>query len=141
MLCMLIIFYEMIFIPFRISFENENFSIFEKIDLIFDFIFLADITFTFNTAIYKKGSLLKIIILIFSNIFIRNPHLQPSSYCARVSENVVLAGLSFILPLYAYFRKYFRINRQFQQNHENYENDQIHQSYQITQNNETQSNA
>lgn len=52
---MTIIFYEMIIIPFRISFSNEDFEFFENIDLTFDFVFMTDICLTFNTAIYKKG--------------------------------------------------------------------------------------
>lgn len=54
---MFLILYEMIMIPFRIAFSEEDFPVFESIDLVFDFIFMFDILLTFNTAIFKKGNL------------------------------------------------------------------------------------
>lgn len=69
-LCMVLIFYEMIMIPFRLSFQEdiphgqevppdqEIFKSFENFDLVFDLIFLTDIMFNFNTAIYQKGILI-----------------------------------------------------------------------------------
>jgi hypothetical protein len=55
--CMFIILYEMIMIPFRISFadESDEFNFLEQIDPIFDFIFLFDIVLNFNTGVYVKG--------------------------------------------------------------------------------------
>ena len=55
MVCMMIIFYELFLIPFRISFAWDDFVIFENLDLAFDFVFITDICLTFNTGIYKKG--------------------------------------------------------------------------------------
>jgi hypothetical protein len=58
---MTIIFYEMIIIPFRISFSLEDLEIYQNLDLAFDFIFMADICLTFNTAIYRKGKSISLI--------------------------------------------------------------------------------
>jgi hypothetical protein len=54
---MLLIFYSMMMIPFRMSFEDsgDEWLVFDDIDLVFDFMFLTDILITFNTAIYCKG--------------------------------------------------------------------------------------
>jgi hyperpolarization activated cyclic nucleotide-gated potassium channel 2 len=54
--CMFIIMYEMIMIPFRISFVEIDEPIFYKVDLIFDCIFMTDIVLNFNTAIFRKGN-------------------------------------------------------------------------------------
>jgi hyperpolarization activated cyclic nucleotide-gated potassium channel 2 len=55
--CMVFIFYCMMMIPFRMSFQDESdiWMTFESIDTVIDFIFLIDIVVTFNTAIYHKG--------------------------------------------------------------------------------------
>jgi len=53
---MIIIFYEMIIIPFRISFEDYSF--FDNVELSFSTIFLVDIILNFNTAILRKGNLI-----------------------------------------------------------------------------------
>ena len=52
---MLIILYEMVMIPFRLSFENDNskdLDILQEFDIYFDIIFLTDIFLNFNTSIY-----------------------------------------------------------------------------------------
>lgn len=51
-LCMFLIFYEIISIPFKLSFDVE---INATLDTIIDYIFMSDILITFNTSIYKKG--------------------------------------------------------------------------------------
>jgi hypothetical protein len=54
---MILIIYEMIMIPFRLSFETEDnsFSILKSIDPFVDFMFMTDIFFNFNTGIFFKG--------------------------------------------------------------------------------------
>lgn len=52
LLCMVLIFYEILTIPLKISFEIE---INETWDTIVDLIFITDIILTFNTAFYKNG--------------------------------------------------------------------------------------
>jgi hyperpolarization activated cyclic nucleotide-gated potassium channel 2 len=52
MLCMILIFYEIITIPFKISF---NVDISDTWDTIVDTIFFMDIALSFNTAYYKDG--------------------------------------------------------------------------------------
>ena len=54
---MLLIIYEMIMIPFRMSFESDDFSfeILATIDPFVNFMFLTDILLNFNTGIYYKG--------------------------------------------------------------------------------------
>lgn len=54
---MFLIVYEMILIPFRLSFENEKnyFEILLKIDPFVDTMFLSDILLNFNTGIFYKG--------------------------------------------------------------------------------------
>lgn len=57
---MTIIFYEMIMIPFRLSFAEDNnpfFDALDSVDIIFNIIFLIDICLNFNTGAYIKGSL------------------------------------------------------------------------------------
>ena len=64
---MFIILYEMVMIPFRLSFEEDNNTFFDglsSIDIYFDAIFLTDIVINFNTAVYNKG------ILIYNRKFI-----------------------------------------------------------------------
>ncbi|KAL4479754.1 hypothetical protein ABPG73_017975 [Tetrahymena malaccensis] len=57
---MLLIIYAIILIPFRVAFDpNDQFSILVELDNIFDFIFLTDILLNFNTAIYRKGNLIR----------------------------------------------------------------------------------
>jgi hypothetical protein len=55
--CMILIIYEMIMIPFRLSFENEDhsFEILKSIDPVVDFMFMTDILLNFNTGIFYKG--------------------------------------------------------------------------------------
>lgn len=50
-------------IPFRLAFTNEEVSIFNEVDLVFDIIFMLDIAVNFNTSIYLKGSYFILIIL------------------------------------------------------------------------------
>lgn len=59
---MILIFYEIISIPFKLSFEVD---LSPSWDILVNAIFLSDILVTFNTAIYLKGNLvLKIIIIL-----------------------------------------------------------------------------
>ena len=51
---MILIFYEILSIPFRISFE---FEISEELSTAITIIFLLDIAVTFNTAVWIKGSI------------------------------------------------------------------------------------
>ena len=57
LICMFIIIYELIMIPFRLSFEDDsdNLSSLEKMDLPFNCIFMFDIFLNFNTSIFVKG--------------------------------------------------------------------------------------
>ncbi len=58
---MIVILYEMIMIPFRLSFEEDNDSAFltlSSFDPYVDGIFLFDIFLNFNTAVYTKGVLI-----------------------------------------------------------------------------------
>ncbi|CAD8177259.1 unnamed protein product [Paramecium pentaurelia] len=50
--CMLLIFYEILSIPFKLSFDVE---INATLDQIIDIMFMSDIVITFNTSIYRKG--------------------------------------------------------------------------------------
>lgn len=50
--CMLLIFYEILSIPFKLSFDVEINS---TLDQIIDILFMSDIIITFNTSIYRKG--------------------------------------------------------------------------------------
>jgi hyperpolarization activated cyclic nucleotide-gated potassium channel 2 len=50
--CMFLIFYEILIIPFKLSFEVEISS---TLETIIDVLFMSDIAITFNTSIYKKG--------------------------------------------------------------------------------------
>ncbi|EAR85630.2 cation channel family protein (macronuclear) [Tetrahymena thermophila SB210] len=57
---MMLIIYAIILIPFRVSFDpNDQFSMLVQLDNIFDFVFLGDILLNFNTAIYRKGNLIR----------------------------------------------------------------------------------
>lgn len=54
-LCMILIFYAMMIIPLRLSFDDgtiHQFQIFDTCDTVSDFIFLTDILLNLNTAIY-----------------------------------------------------------------------------------------
>jgi hyperpolarization activated cyclic nucleotide-gated potassium channel 2 len=53
-LCMFLIFYEILIIPFQISFDVTLSAEFE---LFGDLVFLADILLNFNTGFYKNGIL------------------------------------------------------------------------------------
>lgn len=55
--CMFIIFYELIMIPFRLSFEDEtdDLSGLAGMDLPFNIIFMFDIFLNFNTSVFRKG--------------------------------------------------------------------------------------
>lgn len=53
-LCMFLIFYEILSIPFRISFD---FEISNELSIFITVIFLMDILVTFNTAVWIKGSI------------------------------------------------------------------------------------
>lgn len=55
---MFIILYEIIMIPFRLSFEDDDsgdLSAFQGSDIIIDIIFMTDIVLNFNTSLYDKG--------------------------------------------------------------------------------------
>ena len=54
MICMLLIFYEIIAIPFKISF---NMNINESFEYCVDAIFMFDILISFNTGVYVNGQL------------------------------------------------------------------------------------
>ncbi|KAL4497341.1 hypothetical protein ABPG72_011276 [Tetrahymena utriculariae] len=57
---MILIIYAIVLIPFRVAFDpNDQFAILVSMDNIFDFIFLADLFLNFNTAIYRKGNLIR----------------------------------------------------------------------------------
>jgi hyperpolarization activated cyclic nucleotide-gated potassium channel 2 len=53
LLCMLLIFYEILGIPFKISFDLE---ISNEFDLFVDVVFACDIFLNFNTAYYENGT-------------------------------------------------------------------------------------
>lgn len=55
LICMMLIFYEILSIPFKISFDVEISSTFE---IVTDVIFLTDILISFNTAYYSNGTLI-----------------------------------------------------------------------------------
>jgi hyperpolarization activated cyclic nucleotide-gated potassium channel 2 len=54
--CMLLIFYEIIMIPFELSFGVSTHEVW---DIMINVIFLSDILVTFNTAYYSKGVLVQ----------------------------------------------------------------------------------
>lgn len=54
MICMLLIFYEIIAIPFKISFNME---INQSFEYVVDAIFMFDIIISFNTGVYVNGQL------------------------------------------------------------------------------------
>jgi hypothetical protein len=86
LLCMILIFYALFAIPFRISFEEEGdvWNIFDMIDIISDFIFLTDILFNFNTSIYSKG-------ITILNYTTRKTYLLKEIDCLELSCILVLA--------------------------------------------------
>ena len=53
------IFYEMIFVPFQLSFDFESPSVIIILNYIIDSFFMIDILMTFNTGYYSKGSVVK----------------------------------------------------------------------------------
>lgn len=58
---MIIIIYEMITIPFRMSFEEDNneLSFMQNFDFPFDIIFMTDIMLNLNTSVYINGQNIK----------------------------------------------------------------------------------
>jgi hyperpolarization activated cyclic nucleotide-gated potassium channel 2 len=53
LLCMFLIFYEILGIPFKISFDTE---ISQEFDTLVDVVFACDIVLNFNTAFYENGT-------------------------------------------------------------------------------------